>query len=80
MRVAVIITRSPNYCFMLNILRRGCAERVRSLAGRGRYPDAILAALSGGEYAGEIRIDDLGRRTADLVITEHSAHWDACKR
>jgi hypothetical protein len=79
MKVIVIITRSPTYCFMFDISRRDCQAAVRGLAGRGRYSDAILAAMSGGDYVGQVPIEDMGRRGADLVITEHSAHWDASK-
>jgi len=78
MRVLVMMTREPSQCFVLDVLRRGHKDRVRALVGGGKYADAIMAALSGGVFVKEVSPGDMGSSGADLIVTEHSAHWDLC--
>jgi len=78
MRVLVMITREPAHCFILDVLKDGHKGRVRDLVGGGKYGDAILAALSGGVFVKEVSPDEMASSGADLIVTEHSAHWDLC--
>jgi hypothetical protein len=78
MRVLVMITRSPAQCFMMDVLKLAHKSRVRRLVSSGRYPDAIMTALSAGEYVKEVSVEDVASSGADLIVTEHSAHWDLC--
>lgn len=80
MKVMVIITGSPARCFILDIVKERRAGRLRRLAGDGRYSDAIVAALSDGIFLEEVPVSHIANKSADLVITEQSAHWDACGR
>jgi hypothetical protein len=78
MKVIVMITRNPAQCYLLDILKQRHVNRVRRLVGGGKYSDAIIAALSGCVVVEEVAQGEMPEKSADLVITEHSAHWDLC--
>lgn len=73
-----MITRSPAQCYLLDVLKEKHQNRVRRLVSSGKYPNAIMAALSGGLIAERVSPDEMSGKRADLVITEYSAHWDLC--
>ena len=78
MKVLVMITRSPAQCYLLDVSKEKHRNRVRRFVSGGKYPDAIMAALSGGLVVEKVAPDELSGKRADLVITEYSAHWDLC--
>jgi len=69
---------NPSRLYSVELLQPARIVKVRSLAGMGKYSQAMVTALSSKGPIEELAGESLHRLNADLVLTEESAHWDIC--
>ncbi|NQT22858.1 MAG: hypothetical protein HQ579_05380 [Candidatus Omnitrophica bacterium] len=78
MKVLIKIKRSPEQLFLVNLVNKKITEEVKSLISKRNHSQAITVALTKGIFEGELDCERQGL-SADLILTEDSASWDATK-
>lgn len=79
MRVLVTIKRSPAQRYLVHLFTQELIHEVRSLINKRKHSQAIVTILSKGILERKVSNEDLPIVKADLVLTEHNAHWDLVK-
>ena len=79
MWVLVVIRRSPDRRFLVELHTDKLVKEVARLAGRGKNSQAIATALAKGRFEREVSVLDLPNVKADLILTEENASWDLSK-
>lgn len=67
----------PCRLYLVELVQPASVVKVRELAGRGRYTQAMVTALSSHGSAEELTGPAAAGMRVDLVLTEQSAYWDA---
>ena len=79
MRVLVTIKRSPAQRYLVHLITQKLIHEVRSLINNKKHSQAIVTIMSKGVLERKISIGEVPIVKADLVLTEHNAHWDLVK-
>lgn len=77
MKMLIILERSPKKRYLVWLPTKGLIREVKMLIGRKKYAKAILMALINGKFEREIVDSELASLSADLILSEESASWDA---
>ena len=76
MKILVIVERSPRHRFLVSLEDKRLVGEVKTLVDRKKYAQAIVRALTLGTFEREVLTEDLPALTANLILSEKSAHWD----
>jgi hypothetical protein len=75
--IMVKITRSPTRCFLVRMDRKADIAKMRDQVARRLYSKAMATVLTSGSLAAEVPSAECGLVKSDLILTEHSASWEA---
>lgn len=70
MKVLVKIRNSPEQRYLVEAIDKTLIKRIKSLVNKGKYSNAIVAALLSGESFREVSEDELPNIDADLILTQ----------
>lgn len=79
MRVLVTIKKSPAQRYLVNLITQELIHEVRNLINNKKHSQAIVTILSKGVLERKVSNGEVPVIKADLVLTEHNAHWDLVK-
>lgn len=79
MRVLVTIKKSPAQRYLVNLITQELIHEVRNLINNKKHSQAIVTILSKGVLERRVSNGEVFIVKADLVLTEHNAHWDLVK-
>jgi len=76
MKILIKIQKSPTQHFLVDLPDDILIDEIKNLINKGRYSKATVTALSKGKFIREITDDDAKFIDADLILSEHHAHFD----
>lgn len=79
MNVLIVIQKEPSQKLLVNLHTEKLRKEVRDLVRGRKHTQAIVAALTKGQFEKEVAHEDLKDLGADLILSEYSASWDLKK-
>lgn len=76
MRAIVVVENSPKKHYLVELPSGAIAERVKRLLANHKRSEAIVTALSEGDYNGEVEEKDIPNTAADVILTKNGTYWD----
>jgi len=75
MKILAKIDKTSDKYVLLHLIDKAMHRKINRLIDKGKYPQALLEAISKGEFLEQVSELGKGRVKADLILTEKSAHW-----
>lgn len=76
MKTLVVIRNSPVQRFLVDLPTNKLVKEVSTLVAKRRNSQAIVTALTKGRFDREIPEDEAASIEAEMILTQHSVHYD----
>lgn len=76
MRVLIMLQRSPEHRYLVNLFTKNLIDRLRDLIRDCKHSQAVAFAFAYGQIEREYLDEDTSSIQADLMLSETNARWD----